>query len=65
MVVRKTAAHLLYRKGFFMYISKNQIVRRIRKAAKNYKEYLVGRTFLFVYGDEYIEVMFTTRAFYI
>ncbi len=35
-----------------MYISKNQIVRRIRKAAKNYKNYLVGRTFMFVYDDK-------------
>lgn len=47
-----------------MYISKNQIVRRIRKAAKNYKNYLVGRTFMFVYDDKCLEVMFKTSSFF-
>lgn len=47
-----------------MYISKNQIVNRIRRAAKKYKNHLVGKTFLFVYENGYIEVMFTTKAFF-
>lgn len=47
-----------------MYISKNQIVRRIRRAARSYREHLVGRTFMFVYDDKYIEVMFKTTCFY-
>lgn len=47
-----------------MYISKNQLVNRIRRAATKYKNYLVGKTFLFVYENGYIEVMFTTRAFF-
>lgn len=47
-----------------MYISKNQLVNRIRRAAKKYKDYLVGKTFLFVYENGYIEVMFTTKAFF-
>lgn len=47
-----------------MYISKNQLVNRIRRAAKKYKNYLVGKTFLFVYEKGYIEVMFTTKAFF-
>ena len=47
-----------------MYISKNQIVRRIRRAATNYKRYLVGKTFMFIYDKRYIEVMFTTKAFF-
>ena len=47
-----------------MYISKNQIVRRIRRAATNYKRYLVGKTFMFIYEKRYIEVMFTTKAFF-
>lgn len=48
----------------FMYISKNQLVNRIRNAAKKYKNHLVGKTFLFVYENGYIEVMFTTKAFF-
>ncbi len=47
-----------------MYISKNQLVNRIRRAATKYKNYLVGKTFLFVYENGYIEVMFTTKAFF-
>lgn len=47
-----------------MYISKNQLVNRIRRAAKEYKEHLVGKTFLFVYEKGYIEVMFTAKAFF-
>lgn len=47
-----------------MYISKNQLVNRIRRAARNYKDHLVGKTFLFVYENGYIEVMFTTKAFF-
>jgi ribonuclease P protein component len=41
-----------------MYVSKNQIVRRIRKAAQNYRANLVGKTFLFIYDNSYIEVMY-------
>lgn len=48
----------------FMYISKNQLVNRIRRAAKEYKEHLVGKTFLFVYEKGFMEVMFTTKAFF-
>lgn len=47
-----------------MYISKNQLVNRIRRAAKEYKEHLVGKTFLFVYEKGFMEVMFTTKAFF-
>lgn len=47
-----------------MYISNNQIVRRIRLAARNYKNHLVGKTFMFVYENTCLEVMFTTRAFF-
>ncbi|MCM1088543.1 MAG: PBECR4 domain-containing protein [Muribaculaceae bacterium] len=47
-----------------MYISKNQLVNRIKRAAAKYKQYLVGKTFLFVYENGYIEVMFTTKAFF-
>ena len=47
-----------------MYISKNQIVPRIRQVAKKYREYLVGKTFMFVYDNQYIEVMFKADSFF-
>lgn len=46
-----------------MYINKNTIVRRIRRAAYNYKIYLIGKTFLFVYGDNFIEIIFKKSCF--
>jgi len=54
----------LFLERIIMYISKNQLVNRIRRAATKYKNYLVGKTFLFVYENGYIEVMFTTKAFF-
>lgn len=47
-----------------MYISKNKIIRRIRKAAQNYKKFLVGKKFLLVYEDSFLEIMFTSKAFF-
>ncbi|MCI9174175.1 MAG: hypothetical protein HFH49_04390 [Lachnospiraceae bacterium] len=46
-----------------MYISKNIIIRKIRRAAQNYKEKLIGKTFIFVYDGKYIEVIFKKSCF--
>ena len=46
-----------------MHISKNTIVRRIRRAAQNYKQYLLGKTFMFVYDNRYVEIMFKKVSF--
>ena len=44
-------------------MGKAQIIRRIHKAAEKYKEYFVGNTYMFVYEDRYIEVMFKKSSF--
>lgn len=46
-----------------MYISKNVIIRKIRRAAQNYKKHLVGKTFMFAYDNKYIEVIFKKSCF--
>ena len=46
-----------------MYIDKGNLVNRIIDAAQTYKNYLIGHTFMFVYGDEKIEVIFKTESF--
>ena len=46
-----------------MRISKSTIVRRIRRAANNYKQHLLGKTFMFVYDNRYVEVMFKKTSF--
>lgn len=42
---------------------RKDVVEIIKKAAKIYKEMLVGKTFMLVFDDRYIEVMFKTRNF--
>ena len=44
-------------------IKKNKIRQQIIDAAKVYSKDLVGRTFLYIYGKEYIEVTFPTESF--
>lgn len=44
-------------------MGKAQIIRRIHNAAKKYKEYFVGNTYMFVYENQYIEVMFKKSSF--
>ena len=39
------------------------IVSDISNAALKYKANLVGRTFLYVFGDKYIEVLFKANNF--
>ncbi|MEE1047325.1 MAG: PBECR4 domain-containing protein [Clostridia bacterium] len=44
-------------------IDRRKIVSEIIEAAKMYKRNLVGKTFLYVFGDSYIEVMFKAKDF--
>lgn len=44
-------------------IDRQKIVSGIIKAAKSYKQNLVGKTFLYVFDNKYIEVMFKTKDF--
>ncbi|MBQ8296489.1 MAG: hypothetical protein IJX77_01755 [Ruminococcus sp.] len=44
-------------------IDKQKIVSEIKKAADAYKKNLVGKTFLYVFEGQYIEVMFKTKDF--
>lgn len=46
-----------------MYIDKGILVGRIKAAAQTYKQYLVGKTFMFVYGAKKIEVIFKAESF--
>ena len=38
-------------------MGKAQIIRRIHNSAKKYKQYFVGNTYMFVYENEFIEVI--------
>lgn len=44
-------------------MGKAQIIRRIHNVAKKYKEYFVGNTYMFVYENKCIEVMFKKSSF--
>lgn len=46
-----------------MYIDREVLVSRIKGAAQTYKRYLVGRTFMFVYWNRKIEVIFKIESF--
>lgn len=46
-----------------MYIDKGVLVSRIKNATQTYSQYLVGKTYMFVYGDKLIEVIFKTESF--
>lgn len=44
-------------------MGKAQIIRRIHNAAIKYREYFVGKTYLFVFENQYIEVVFKKSSF--
>lgn len=44
-------------------INQLQLIRQICAAAKSYKTQLVGKTFLYIFDDRYIEVMFKVTNF--
>lgn len=44
-------------------IDKKNIVKSIKQAAQTYKAKLVGRTFLYVFDDRYIEVIYKAENF--
>lgn len=44
-------------------IDKKEIIKELKLAAQLYKENLVGRKFLFIFNNQYIEVLFSTRDF--
>ena len=44
-------------------LGKSQIIRRIHRAALKYKEVFVGNTFMFVFNNDYFEVMFKKSSF--
>lgn len=46
-----------------MKIDEGILAARIKGAAQTYKKYLIGKTFMFVYGDKKIEVIFKKDAF--
>ena len=46
-----------------IYTEKAELRRQIISAARIYKRYLAGKTFLYVYGDKYFEVAFLKSRF--
>lgn len=44
-------------------MGKSQMIRNIHKACLCYKEYLLGNTYMFVYDNTYIEVLFKRSSF--
>lgn len=44
-------------------MGKAQIIRRIHNAAKKYKDYFVGNTYMFVYEQQHVEVIFKKSSF--
>lgn len=44
-------------------MGKAQIIARIHNAAKKYKQYFVGNTYMFVYANQYVEVIFKKASF--
>ena len=44
-------------------MTRAQIIRKIHDAAKKYKQHFVGKTYMFVFNDTKIEVMFKKASF--
>ena len=44
-------------------MGKSQIIRRILRSALKYKEIFVGNTYMFVFNNDYVEVMFKKSSF--
>lgn len=44
-------------------LGKAQIIRRIHNAALSYKQYLMGKTYMFVFENNHVEVMFKKSTF--
>ena len=44
-------------------LGKSQIIRRIHRSALKYKEIFVGNTYMFVFNNDYVEVMFKKSSF--
>lgn len=44
-------------------MGKAQIIKRIHNAALAYKKYFIGNTYMFVFENQYIEVMFKKSSF--
>lgn len=44
-------------------MGKAQIIRRIHNSAKKYKQYFVGNTYMFVYENQFVEVIFKKSSF--
>ena len=42
---------------------RRRVVETIKQAAKTYKEHLVGKTFMYVFDDRYIEVLYKAANF--
>ena len=43
-------------------MGKSAILKKIHNAAKNYQQYLAGKTFLYVYEGKCIEVVFKNSS---
>ena len=44
-------------------MGKSKLLKKIHSAAINYQKHLAGRTFLYVYEDRYVEIVFKSSSF--
>lgn len=44
-------------------IGKSQIIKRIHKAALSYKDYFLGKTYMFVFNNQFVEILFKKASF--
>ena len=44
-------------------MGKSALIKKIHNAAVNYQKYLAGRTFLYVYDDSVVEIVFKSSSF--
>lgn len=49
--------------SFVETIGKSKIIKRIHKAALSYNQYLLGKTYMFVYDNQFVEVLFKKSSF--
>lgn len=49
--------------NFVENIGKSKIIKRIHKAALSYNQYFLGKTYMFVYDNQFVEVLFKKSSF--
>ena len=66
VILREAKASLFFlpKKERIIEMGKSALIKKIHNAAVNYQKYLAGRTFLYVYDDSVVEIVFKSSSFY-